>query len=109
MSKPNRHGMSWNSDVTIALLFSVLVGVFVLAFYAGPQALLQEATSGFADSAEVLYNLQRVFEVMPWLKHLVTRILFLFHESSKGVLTQIAVGGGLILKVGQETVKFFSS
>lgn len=135
------------ADLTIAVIFSMLVGVFVLAFYAGPQTLLQEAASGFADSTEVVYSLRRVFEVagvsplafamplavlftgvlptllhaiialifigskllLPWLKPLVTRILFLFHESSKGVLTQIAVGGGVFLKVAQETVKFFSS
>ena len=42
----------------------------------------------------------------PVLQPAIGRLLYLFHVSKQGVLTQIAIGGGIVIKVGQEIVKY---
>lgn len=42
----------------------------------------------------------------PVLQPVIGRLLYLFHASQKGVLTQIAIDGGILIKVGQETLKY---
>lgn len=44
----------------------------------------------------------------PLLQPLIGRVLYLFHVSQKGVLTQIAVGGAVLIKAGQETLKYLA-
>lgn len=45
----------------------------------------------------------------PVLQPAIGRVLYLFHVSKKGVLTQIAVGGGVVIKVGQEAIKYMTA
>lgn len=45
----------------------------------------------------------------PVLQPVVSRALYLFHASRQGVLTQLAVGGGILTKAGQETIKYLAS
>lgn len=45
----------------------------------------------------------------PVLQPVVGRALYLFHASRQGVLTQLAVGGGILTKAGQETIKYLAS
>jgi hypothetical protein len=45
----------------------------------------------------------------PLLQPMLARLLYLFHASPRGVLTQVAVGGGVLVKAGHETVKYFAA
>ena len=45
----------------------------------------------------------------PVLQPVLGRLLYLFHVSRQGVLTQLAVGGGIVAKATQESIKYFGA
>lgn len=45
----------------------------------------------------------------PVLQPIIGRLLYLFHVSRQGVLTQLAIGGGVAAKAVQESVKYFGA
>lgn len=45
----------------------------------------------------------------PVLQPVIGRLLYLFHVSRQGVLTQLAIGGGVAAKAAQESIKYFGA
>jgi hypothetical protein len=53
-----------------------------------------------------IFLLSKIFR--PVLKPIVSRLLYLFYVSPKGVLSQLAVAGAIVTKGGQQLIKYLS-